>query len=87
MDFARPVRSLGKMLHQIREQAKGGLDDICCSAFFRCWPRPSIAAVQKARPLSDPSRRFAAVPPRLHRNGAQEHGCDAEEIFVMRSST
>ena len=29
---ARPAGSLGKMLHHLREQAEGGLDDICYSA-------------------------------------------------------
>jgi len=29
---ALPAGSLSKMLHHLREQAEGGLDDICCSA-------------------------------------------------------
>src|SRR5712671_3277629 len=47
---ARPAGSLGKILHQIRRHAKGGLDDICCSAFFRLWPKADVSFASSLDP-------------------------------------
>jgi len=56
---ARPADSLGKILHQIRDDAEGGsktledrgLDDICCGAFVRIWPIASKCGNAAFRPL------------------------------------